>query len=102
MNINALINSGSQSTIISRDMLHRVAKKLRSEDKPLPKLTLPMKKGNGKDRKIDGRELNITAETELAFVVDVAKSVRLLVQPESEQDCLVGMNAIQKLELQLL
>ena len=57
----------------------------------------------GKDRELDRRELNITAQTELAFVVDgVAKSVTVLVQPESEQDCLVGMNAIQKLGIQLL
>ena len=90
-------------TIVSRAMLHRLAKKLKSEGKPLPKLTLPTVKVLGKDGKLGKKELNITAQTELTFVADgVTAKVSVLVQPDSEQDCLVGMNAIPKLGIQLL
>ena len=47
--VKALVDSGSQSTLISRSMLHRVAAKLRAGGGQLPKLTLPTVKLYGKD-----------------------------------------------------
>ncbi len=58
------MDSGSQSTIISRSTFHQVARKLHSEGEPLPKLTLPTVKVYGKYK----RELDITAQTELSFL----------------------------------
>ena len=37
----ALVDSGSQSTIILQPLLHKISKKLRSQGKPLPELLLP-------------------------------------------------------------
>ena len=97
------VYSGSQSTIISRPLLHQVARKLRAEGKLLPKLTKPTVRLYGKDGQSGRRELNITAQTELAFAADgkVVK-VPVLIQPDSEQSCLLGMNAIPELGIQLL
>ena len=39
--VGALVDSGSQSTSISRSLLHEIAKKLHSEGKELPSLTQP-------------------------------------------------------------
>ena len=101
--VSALVDSGSQSTIISRPLLHQVARKLRAEGKLLPKLTKPTVRLYGKDGQSGRRELNITAQTELAFAADgkVVK-VPVLIQPDSEQSCLLGMNAIPELGVQLL
>ena len=98
--VKALVDSGSQSTLISRSMLHRVAAKLRAGGGQLPKLTLPTVKLYGKDGQSDKKELYITAQVELSLVSDVR--VPVLVQPESEQECLLGMIAIPKLGIQLL
>ena len=59
--VSALVDSGSQSTVISRPLLHQVARKLHAEGMLLPKLTKPTVRLYGKDSQSGRRELNITA-----------------------------------------
>ena len=70
---------------------------------PKPKLKIPSVKFYGKDGKVSGKELLITAETTL-FVSANGRSVQVPVffQPFSEQDCLLSMNATPSLGLQFL
>ena len=68
--VKALVDSGSQSTIVSRSLLHEVAKKLCSQKKILPKLSPPRVKLYGKDGHKGKRELDITAQTELFIEAD--------------------------------
>lgn len=97
VSVGALMDSGSQSTIISCANLQRVARHLHSNDKQLPKQVLPQVKVYGKDDKIG------KTQTTLAFMADgVSTNVTIFVQPESEQDCLLSMNAIPNLGIQLL
>ena len=100
VNVSALIDSGSQSTIISRELLHKIAKKARSEGKPLPSLKLPTVKLFGKGGPVNRRQLDITAQVELEISADGRSAkVPVLVQPGSD---LVGMNVIPKLGIQFL
>ena len=55
VSVSALIDSESQSTIISRELLHKIARKARSGGKPLPSLKVPTVKLFGKDGDDDGR-----------------------------------------------
>lgn len=68
--IDAMVDSGSESTIISRHMLHRVFRHCRQLGLPEPKLKVPSVKFYGKDGKAPGKELLITAETTLIIGVD--------------------------------
>lgn len=96
--VGALVDSGSQSTIISRSLLHQVARKLRAEGKQLPKLTKPTVKLYGKDGQSGKGELNITAQVTLSVAADgKTVNVPVFVQSDSQQSCLLGMNAIPKL-----
>ena len=70
VNVSALVDSVSQSTIISREFLHKIAKKARSEGKPLPSLKLPTVKLFGKGDPDDRRQLDITAQVELEISAD--------------------------------
>ena len=82
----ALVDTGSQSTIISRSLLHKVAVKLRANGKPIPTLVLPTVKLYGKDGEDGKRELDISAQVELTTVVDgISVRVPMLIQPKSEQ-----------------
>ena len=47
--VNALVDTDSQSTIISRQVLHEIGKHLHSQGKPLPKLEKPSARLYGKD-----------------------------------------------------
>ena len=77
----AVADTGAQSTIISRSMLHRVHKHMKSQGKSLPKLELPSPPLYGKS----GSALDITAMVNLRFSVDgLEVTVPVFVQPESE------------------
>ncbi len=67
----ALVDSGSQSIIISRELLHKVAKQASIEGKPFPILGLPTVKVYGIDGDDDKRQLDITAQVELHISADV-------------------------------
>jgi hypothetical protein len=67
--VQAMVDTGSQSTIISHDVLHKVGRYLASQGKPLPELKVPTVRLYGKDGKKAKCELNIS--TEVLFSVDI-------------------------------
>ena len=68
--VEALVDTGSQSTIISRTTLHAIAKHLRENGHPLPKQEEPTVKLFGKDGQNGGRELIITAQLNVTLEAD--------------------------------
>lgn len=68
--VEAMVDTGSQSSIISRDLLQRIGKHLRESGQPLPKLEKPSAHLFGKDGEGGGRELVITAQLLLTMEVD--------------------------------
>ena len=101
--VKATVDTGAQSTIISRSTLHAIGRHLRQNGRPLPTLEIPTVRLYGKDGPGGGRQLTITAQLQLTFTVD-GESVNILVfvQPNSEQPCLLGMNAIPPLGITVL
>ena len=90
----AVVDTASNSTIISRPMLHSIKRHLESLGKPIPKLELPCMPLYGKEG-TKGKPLDITAQVMLTFSCDGRKvTVPTFIQPESEQHCLIGMNVI--------
>ena len=89
--VSAVVDTGSQSTIISRPFLHRVKRHLESKGKAMPELQLPGTTFYGKS----GAPLEITARVSLSIAVD-GKTVKVpvFIQPHSEQDCLLGSNVL--------
>ena len=79
----ALVDTGSQSTIISRSLLHKVFCHLKKAGKHLPKLKYPCTTFKEKA----GHPIQFTL-----FVDDQSTTVPVLVQPDSEQECLLGSN----------
>ena len=59
--VSAVVDTGSQSTIISRPFLHKVKRHLDSQGKSMPELELPVNKLYGKS----GASLDITACVDL-------------------------------------
>jgi len=101
-NVEALLDTGSQSTIISRSMLHEIGQHARSKGQPLPTLERPTVRLFGKDGAGGGRELIITAQLQADIEADgESTSVTVFVQPDSEQKCLLGMNVLPDLGLSI-
>ena len=101
--VTAVVDTGAQSTIIARSTLHKVGRHILKNGGKLPTLEKPTVRLYGKDGRKGGRELTITAQLPLSFSVD-GKSVHVpvFVQPDSEQPCLLGMNAISSLGMHVL
>ena len=98
--VEAFVDTGSQSTIISRAMLHEIARHLKSQGQPLPVLEEPTVRLFGKDGRGGGRELVITAQLQIPIKADGESTVvPVFVQPESAQQCLLGMNVLPALGL---
>lgn len=99
-----IVDTGSQSTLTSREALHVIRRRsLCQAGRPLPQLCKPTVKLFGKDGQKDGRELVITAQFEITIcAAGQCACVPVLIQPNSEQACLLGMNAIPLLTLSLL
>ena len=58
----------------------------------MPKLRLPSPRLYGKS----GAEIDVTAMVDLKFALDgLDVTVPVFVQPESEPDCLLGMNSVR-------
>ena len=92
--VSAVVDTGAQSTIISRPMLHRIHKQMKSRGKTMPKLALPSPPLYGKS----GSALDITAMVNLTFSADGSEvTVPVFIQPDSGQDCLLGMNTLPQL-----
>ena len=101
--VKAMVDTGAQSTIISRSTLHAIGLHLSQSGRPVPTLELPTMRLYGKDGPGDGRQLTITAQLQLTFTVDgESVTVLVFVQPDSEQPCLLGMNAIPSLGITVL
>ena len=94
VNVTAIVDTASNSTIISRSMLHDIKRHLDSKGKSMPKLELPCVPLYGKEG-TKGKPLDITAQVLLSYSCDGRKvTAPTFVQPESEQRCLIGMNVI--------
>ena len=99
----AVVDTGSQSTIVSRFFLHRIVEQYKREEKVMPELVLPTARLYGKDGRDGGHELYITAQVDLPLQADgVSVTVPVFVQPNSAQECLLGMNAAPLLGLKFL
>ena len=96
--VEAMVDTGSQSTIISRSLLQKIAQSLKVAGSPLPVLELPTVRLFGKDGAGGGRELVITAQFNTMVEADgESVSVLVFVQPDSRQPCLLGMNVLPAL-----
>jgi len=101
--VTAMVDTGAQSTIISRSTLHDVNRRLKQQGQELPPLELPTVRLYGKDGNKGGKELVITAQVPLTLSLgDKAVSVPVFVQPDSVQTCLLGINAIPLLGISIL
>ena len=101
--VEAMVDTGAQSTIISRATLNAIGAHLKERGQPLPKLELPTVHLYGKDGRKGGRRLNVTAQLNLTFSMDgMCVTVPVFVQPDSEQACLLGMNVIPHLGIKLV
>ena len=98
--VDAMVDTGPQSTIISRSLLHKVGQHMKSQGQSLPVLERPTARLFGKDGEGGGRELTITAQLQVKVEADgESVFVPVFVQPQSEQDCLLGMNVLPALGL---
>ena len=95
VSIEGVVDTASQSTIISRSFLHVIGQSLRRQGKPLPALVKPHPyKFYGKG----GEQLVITAQTKLTVEADGRSViVPVFVQPDSSQACLLGNNVLMHL-----
>ena len=82
----SMVDCGSQTTIISRSFLHRVAQRLKSNGKPLPELKMLTVRLYGKDGPNGKNQLPITAQVDLLIKAG-GKTVTMFVQPDSAQEC---------------
>lgn len=94
LQIAALVDTASNSTIISWSMLHEIKHHLQALGKSMPQLELPCVPLYGKEG-TKGKPLDITAQVSLTFACNGRRvTVPTFIQPESEQKCLIGMNVI--------
>ena len=99
----AMVDTGAESSIISRETLHKIGSHLKTLGKPMPTLQPASAKLYGKDGKPGGHVLNITAQVTFTVAADgVSVPVILFIQPDSRQPCLLGMNAAPALQLSFL
>ena len=99
----AMVDTGAQSTIISRETLHSIVQHMKDQGRDPPPLELPTVRLYGKDGRRGGIELPVTAQVSLVFTANSKSiTVPVLVQPGSEQACLLGINAIPLLGIKLV
>ena len=86
--VHALVDTGAQSTIISRATLCKIVGHLKHQGRPIPTMELPKVKLLGRANKGDYRELTITAQLDLTYCLDGhSVVVPTFVQPDSDQEC---------------
>ena len=101
--VEAMVDTGSQSTIISRSLQQEIGRSLQQAGKPLPELELPMARHFGRDGAGGSCELLITAQLNVTIEADGESAcIPVFVQLESKQKCLLGMNALPALGFTLL
>ena len=98
-----MVDIGTQSTIVSRSTLHSVNRYLKQRGRELPPLELRTVCLYGKDGETRGKQLVITAQFPLVLSFgDRSVRVPVFVQPDSDQACLLGINAIPLLGINVL
>ena len=101
--VEAMVDTGTQSTIISRSLLHEIGCHMKRTGQPLPCLERPTARLFGKDGEGGGCELVITAQVPVTVEADGESTwIPVFVQPDSKQQCLLGMNALPALGLTML
>ena len=101
--VEVMVDTGSQSTIISRSLLHELGRHMKSNGQPLPHLERPTARLFGKDGEDEGCELVITAQLQVTIQADGESAcIPVFVQPDSKQQCLLGMNTLPALGLTIL
>ena len=81
LGVSAIVDTGPQSTTISRALLHKVFVHIRNSGKAPPRLQEPCTKFRGKG----GNPILITAQVPLTLCLDGKEaSVPVFVQPDSE------------------
>ena len=101
MPVKAMVDTGSQSTIVSRAMLWEVGQHLQRMGRPKPTLERPTVHLFGKDGSGGGRELTITAQVQLSFTVDdESVNVVTFAQPAllagHECSTLLGLSVVRR------
>ena len=100
--VTAVVDTGAQSTIMSRETLHRVAQCRREAGHGELELIQPSAKLYGRSG-ADSSELRITAETPMEIVLDNRHViVPVFIQPGSDIPCLLGMNVLPHLGVKIL
>ena len=101
--VKALVDTGAQSIIIFHEVLHTVVKHMHKERRAPPVMKLPSVKLYEKSGKEGNRELLTKAEVSLMFSKDGhSVVVATFVQPDSDQDCLLGVNALPLLGISVV
>ena len=86
--VKAVVDSGAQSTVISRDLLYEINRHMREQGRPSPTLELPSATLYGKGGR-DSSRLCITAQTDLQLSVDgLTVTAPIFIQPSSVVPCL--------------
>ena len=95
--VEAVVDTGAQCTVISRDFLRSLGSHMRERKMELPRCTPPSLKLFGRGGG-NGQELVITAEVPFHFSLDgFTTHAPVFVQPGSDIQCLLGMNVIPSL-----
>ena len=90
----SMVDCGSQTTIVSRYLLHRVAQQHQCDGKPLPELKMSTVCLYGKDGPKGATQLKVAAQMDLLFKANgEIVTLPVFVQPDSTQECLLGTNA---------
>ena len=101
--VEAMVDTGAQSTIISRALLHEIANSLKAHGRPVPELEAPCTRLFGKECNSVKPELDITAQVMLTLETDNrCVTVSVFIQSNSEQLCLLGTNAATIVGLKFL
>ena len=94
--VEAMVDSCSEITIISRSMLHEIGRQHHKEGRPCPTLSSPSLALYGKSES----QLRVTAQLTVTITADgKSLDVPVFVQPECNQKCLLGMNICPALGL---
>ena len=100
--VQAIVHTGAQSMILSRALLHQIAKSMQESGRDGPELVRPSAKLYGRSG-ADCSELTITAEVKLELELDGHRvKAPMFIQPQSDIPCLLGMNILPGLGEQLL
>lgn len=100
--VQAVVDTGAQCSVISRHLLKLLGQHMRKQGKGLPKCVPPSVKLYGRGGQC-GSELQITVEVPFQVSLDDHTAIaHVFVQPNSDIPCLLGMNVIPSLGIQVV